>query len=107
MNYQKTGISLISDEREEQIMKHNRTVLKDILENTDFQLSQAASVLCINYPTQCLTVEDVEVDHIPYGWNMEIWVKIVNKSYEERLVIAGALIAAELDRINECYSKTS
>jgi len=36
----------------------------------------------------------------PEGWNEERWNKMLNKSDERRLVIAGALIAAEIDRLN-------
>ena len=39
----------------------------------------------------------------PNGWDQEIWEKMIRKPHQERLIIAGALIAAELDRLN--YSK--
>ncbi len=36
----------------------------------------------------------------PEGWNKELHNKMMNKPYKDRLIIAGALIAAEIDRIN-------
>lgn len=35
----------------------------------------------------------------PTGWDKSIWAKMCSKSYKERLIMAGALIAAELDRL--------
>ena len=40
----------------------------------------------------------------PYGWDKKIWQHMTNKPLKERLIIAGALIAAEIDRIN--YNET-
>ena len=37
---------------------------------------------------------------VPEGWSFELFKKMCNKPYKERLVIAGALIAAEIDRLN-------
>lgn len=96
----KTGIELIAEERKEQIEKHGRTVEKDASENVYLQLSEAASVLALDYPHMCLEQDDVETDHCPHGWNSDIWIKMVRKPYKERLIIAGALIAAEIDRLN-------
>jgi hypothetical protein len=36
---------------------------------------------------------------MPAAWNASICSKMVSKEYEQRLVIAGSLILAELDRI--------
>jgi hypothetical protein len=90
----KTGIELMAQERHEQLTKHGRTVELDVLLNTHCQLSDAASKLAVDdvggyWPT----------DTCPVGWNQDIWDKMTNKSYKERLIIAGALIAAEIDRI--------
>ena len=92
----KTGIELIADERVEQIKKHGRTIEKDREFNTDNQLSTAACVLCYS------EIEDIDQrNEPPTNWNLEAWHKMHDKPYKERLVIAGALIAAELDRINK------
>lgn len=90
----KTGIDLIAEERAEQIVKHNRSILDDVKYNTKGQLSVAAGILAQkNIPDQ------VKETLIPKGWDSPIWNKMINKPYEQRLIIAGALIAAELDRL--------
>lgn len=90
-----TGIELIARERKEQIEKHGRTIELDVLSNAHQQLSEAASKLC---------ADDVggywPFETLPAGWNQDVWDKMTNKSYKERLIIAGALIAAEIDRLN-------
>jgi hypothetical protein len=90
----KSGIELIAKERHEQLTKHGRTIEMDVLNNGNYQLSEAATKLAADsiggyWPTETL----------PVGWDQEIWDKMTNKSYEERLIIAGALIAAEIDRL--------
>lgn len=87
-----TGIELIKKEREEQIVKHRRTTELDIMENDENQLAFAAIKLCS--PEQ-----DVPDYFPPMDWDEQIWEKMVSKPYKERLIIAGALIAAELDRL--------
>ena len=37
------------------------------------------------------------MDEPPHGWNPVFWKKMIDKDYKDRLVIAGALIAAEID----------
>lgn len=89
----KTGVELIADERKEQIEKHGRSVEQDVALNTKGQLSVAAGILLQK-------IIPVNLDLIPTGWNVFIWNRMLSKPYEERLIIAGALIAAEIDRIN-------
>ena len=88
-----TGIELITQERQEQIEKHGRTIEKDILQNGSYQLSIAASKV-LAFPAG-----DPSYQLPPLGWDVDIYRKMINKSYKERLIIAGALIAAELDRL--------
>lgn len=95
----KTGIELIAIEREEQFEKHGRSIDNDIRDNSTNQLTMAASILCVDYPYKHLTLKDIEEYQCPATWDKELWKKMVNKSYKERLVIAGALIAAEIDRL--------
>lgn len=90
----KKGIELIAQERAEQIEKHGRTIEKDVELNDDCQLSFAASVLA------SFNIEDYDARHeAPNGWDLNIWQKMHDKPYKERLIIAGALIAAEIDRL--------
>lgn len=87
----KTGIELIAEERREQIEKHGRTIEQDIILNKDGQLAHAAKKLISG-------VVEREVG-CPSGWNQNIYNKIANSDYRKRLIIAGALIAAEIDRL--------
>lgn len=88
-----TGIELIAKERKEQIEKHGRTIEQDVQQNRQDQLSKAAiMLLSVDYE------EGIDPKSYPSGWDQEMCLKMINKSYKERLVIAGALLAAELDR---------
>jgi len=84
-----SGINKILVERTEQIEKHHRTTTDDVLYNSKGQLRYAA-------------IELIKVDPSkipPIGWNGEIWYKMISKPLKERLIIAGALTAAEIDRL--------
>lgn len=90
----KTGIELIALERWEQTFKHGRTIESDVKENDNNQLSQGAlMLLSVDYE------EGIDSESYPEGWDKEICRKMLGKSYKGRLIIAGALIAAEIDRI--------
>lgn len=84
-----SGIELIAQERKEQLEKHNRPIENDVAYNSEHQLSWAASRLCRIFPTNTL----------PKDWNKDLWLKMILKPYKERLIKAGALIAAEIDRL--------
>lgn len=89
----KTGIELIAQERQEQIEKHGYTVSDDVSVNEQGQLPLAAIMLIEGglKNRECL----------PYDWSENQWKKMFDKPYKERLIIAGALIAAELDRLTD------
>ena len=89
---EKTGIELIAEERQEQIEKHGRTIELDIKFNSQCQLAFAAERLCI-------PELDLYNYQEPMNWDEDLWQKMCNKSYKDRLIIAGALIAAEIDRL--------
>ena len=93
-----TGTERIQQERSEQVNKHNRTVEKDKAHNDKYQLAHAARALIT------LTTDTVPEGHIenycPLEWDAKIWGKMCRKAYSERLIIAGALLAAEYDRIS-------
>ncbi len=95
----KTGIELIAIERQEQIEKHEMTVEVDVIDNPNFQLSSAAQILCGD-DDFFLKLDNPMEDLCPDGWNLKNWEKMTKKPYMERLVISGALIAAEIDRLN-------
>jgi hypothetical protein len=86
------GIHEIAREREEQLTKHQRTVVDDALFNDDEQLASAAMELISSTPDPGFCDE--------IAWNPTIWEHMTGKSYRDRLIIAGALIAAEIDRLD-------
>ncbi len=89
----KTGIELIAKEREEQIKKHGRTIRSDVAQNDNDQLETAAMMLLAQD-----FEEGIDSESFPDGWDVEACKKMLSKSKRERLIIAGALIAAALDR---------
>lgn len=84
-----TGIELIAKERQEQIEKHGHTIEKDIIENDGNQLRWAAQGL----------ISTIEED-FSSEWEGDKAMKMLAKPEIERLIVAGALIAAEIDRLN-------
>ncbi len=87
----KTGIELIAQERQEQIQKHGRTVEQDVIKNVNYELRDAAVALIYGAGKR---------PPYPSSWDKEMCEKMDKKSYAKRLVIAGACIAAELDRLS-------
>ena len=96
-----TGIDLIAEERKEQLVKHKVTVDYDVEHNKKGELSFAAALLCCPNPEKY----QVEGAGKPEGWDIIIWNHMIKKSYGERLIIAGSLIAAEIDRIIKIHEK--
>ena len=94
----KTGIELIAKERQEQIKKHGRTIKSDVIFNRNFQLMDAAEILLCHDSCGYNSPEE-DKDFPPMNWDINIWGKMVRKPTKERLIISGALIAAEIDRI--------
>lgn len=90
----KTGLDLIIEERQDQIHKHGRTIEDDVMYNKHEQLIEGAKGL-LEEPLDFRTVHKR-----PLNWDPKIWEKMCRKTHKERLIIAGALIAAEIDRIN-------
>lgn len=84
-----TGSALITAERQRQILKHSYTPIHDA-QYTNGQLGEAA-IYAING----------DYETYPIDWDEKYRNSIagVGKSYIERLAVAGALIAAEIDRI--------
>lgn len=96
----KTGIELIAIERKEQIEKHGRTIETDLTSNTSNQLTDAVRTLIIKtkVPNALSGLKP------PHKWDKSVWKKMVSKPYKERLIIAGALISAEIDRLQSIES---
>jgi len=86
-----TGVEMIALEREEQIIKHRYTSDWDA-NQTNVQLTDAA-IYAING----------DYETYPKDWDPEYKDKIggKGKTYIQRLAVAGALIAAEIDRFQK------
>lgn len=91
----KTGIELIAAERQEQIEKHNRSVESDVKMNTNYEIRDAVKALISATPANM---------ELPLNWHNATMYHAMGKSYKDRLIIAGALIAAEIDRLNNSKS---
>lgn len=92
-------LELIAKERKEQIEVHHRTIEHDVESNSDQQLRMGAyALLKIDIP-EGDEIGLNEIGEFPANWNDDACVKMSNKPYKERLIIAAALIVAELDRI--------
>lgn len=89
-----TGIELIAKERQEQIEKHNRSIESDVENNADCELAAVATALA--YPYHYAD----DSDNYPENWDKDLIKRMVSKPYKERLIIAGALLVAEIDRLN-------
>lgn len=82
------GIERIRKERIEQIVKHGK--IDDIKDNPYGQLKDAAMYILSADPS-----------YWPLAWNESWKEKFDKKDQIEKLVVAGALIAAEIDRLTE------
>ena len=85
-----SGLELITIERNEQLTKHGISIQKDVDTNKAKELGKSAVAILTENKS-----------YYPLNWADKFYRKtIAEKSYKERLVIAGALICAEIDRIN-------
>jgi len=98
-----TGIELIATERYEQVIKHDKKIEDDVTFNDKRELAIAASELIRN--GYFVIPSELPIKK----WGEDVCMKLADKSYKERLIIAGALIAAEIDRLQymEINSKLS
>ena len=96
----KTGVQLITEEREKQISKHGFTGEHHFnhpewYENG--QLIRASQILL----TKTIDSERIKKYHLfPKNWDAEWFKNLCDRPYNERMIIAGALIGAEFDRIS-------
>lgn len=93
-----SGAMEILEERFEQIEKHGYTTEYDINNNGHFQLIEMAHALINPYTPDVDEIIDKMPDGLHPGMTIEQWCRIMQKSFQERLRIAGALIAAQIDR---------
>jgi len=91
----KTGIELIADERQKQIDKHGFTGEHHANHPEWYeenQLTEAATELLKIYPKS---------ENLPLNWDADWWADLCNRHLLTRFQIAGALIAAEIDRLQQ------
>lgn len=96
----KTGIELIAEEREKQITKHGFTGEHHFNHPEWYDKNQLirASHILMNKTIDSERVKKYGL--YPERWNKEWFYDLCNRPYQERLIIAGALIASEIDRLN-------
>jgi len=93
----KTGIELIAEERREQIEKHGYDAE---WVNNNPQYYEGKELAWVAEMALALEHEEgIDTCDYPDSWPKEDVDKILRKPYKERLIIAGALIAAEIDRL--------
>lgn len=92
------GTQLISAERQKQIDKHGFTA-EHHFNNPHWyeadQLQEAAVTLLL----QDLMPHDL-VSQVPDNWDADWFANLMDRTKKERLIIAGAMISAELDRLD-------
>lgn len=86
------GVELIAKEYAEMRNKHGVTVEQDVLYNANGQLREAAVALICDPKAGDIT-------KLPCDWNSPICRHMAEKNYKDRLILAGAFCAAEIDRI--------
>jgi hypothetical protein len=90
-----TGVEIIAEERRQQIVKHH------ITPDVDAQFNSQRTEMSGLYPliVGALGLLDPDYRWVPAHWNRDKLEHMREKQGVERLAIAGALIAAEIDRI--------
>ena len=95
-----TGIELIDEERKRQIEVEGWTKEHDA-EHTNEALALAAACYAIPSVQRSYTYDPILKARIPEFWPWDIkWWKPSPEDRIKELVKAGALIAAEIDRLN-------
>ncbi len=95
----KTGIELIAEERQRQLDEEGYTFEHDIYEHYAEDLSVVASLYALPEKQRQYRENGVPKN---FPWEIESWKPTPNDRIRE-LQKAGALIAAEIDRIKLSY----
>lgn len=94
---QPTGIEMIAAERQRQIEVEGWSPEHDD-QHINQELARAACYYAVPPQQGGLLGADLETRLFPYSWSRE-WAKKHNKTRLHQLAVAGALIAAEIDRL--------
>ena len=93
------GIDWIKEERQEQIEKHGFDAEHDDKGfNANSEMLQAAGYL-MGEVARGKNLSDTFWVDFPQPWNLDFKKKFDQKSDIEKLAVAGALVAAEIDRM--------
>ena len=98
----KTGIELITEERAEQLGKHGWNLEHDS-QHKDGILAKIAATLVVMHTDAKVSDPDKFSGSNDNPWGLE---KKLSGQLLHRLKVAGALIAAEIDRINNLNKTT-
>lgn len=93
----KTGIELIAEERKRQIEEEGWTKEHDAV-HTRGELAKAAAAYALPPLCRADYAPDIAAAPFMWPWNKSFWKPVPNDRIRE-LVKAGALIAAEIDRL--------
>lgn len=97
MENKKSGVELIADERQEQITKHGWTPQHDRQTHYDGELVLAALAL-LHPSTNPIFLTELGAPE--WAINIRLYKERCENGEIELLKVAGALIAAEIDRLN-------
>ena len=85
--------NLITAKRNQQLMKHNRSLEYDLQDNAGGQLEQGALFILLS------DYDENAERFYPNNWSEEFLLKVSEHSQKDRLIIAASLLAAEIDRL--------
>ena len=88
------GLQLIVDERLKQIDKHGFTAEHHFNNPQFYDKGQ------LIYASRLLSMLQIHLPMTPANWDQQWFNNLTERSHKQRLIIAGALIAAELDRLD-------
>jgi hypothetical protein len=100
----KTGIELISDERKRQIGVENYNAAHDDA-HTDGEIALAAAVYALPARVRALKSLNTAIEWFLWPWDRDCWKPTPDDRVLE-LVKAGALLAAEIDRLQRAQVTT-
>lgn len=103
-----TGAELISDERRRQVEVEGFTSEHDDIEQLDFDLSSVGALYALHAslektPNMSMLFE--KIFSYWYPWGKKYWKPTAPNDTIKQLVKAGALIAAEIDRLQRMKGK--
>lgn len=107
MENKSVGVELITKERQKQIDKHGFTAEHHVRNPQFYDISHSdANIKQLQYAALTLIGIDIkgtkaELTDTPINWDKDWFQNLLGRPQKERLVIAGALIAAELDRLDQ------